>query len=80
MAWLVALDETITALVALFAGTAQDAAVTHVAEDSALDVLRDERVVVVDVQFDTLAFPRLLSQSDLDWHQIVSQDIILQRF
>lgn len=49
MAWLVALNETITALVALFAGTAQDAAITNVAENSTLDVLRDERVVIVDV-------------------------------
>lgn len=31
VAWFVALDETVAAFVALFSGTAQDAAVTHVA-------------------------------------------------
>lgn len=43
-------------------------------------MFRDERVIVVDVQLDALALPRPLSQGDLDWHQIMSQDIVLQRF
>lgn len=80
VAWLVALDETIATFIALFAGTTRNAAVTDVAQDSTLDVLRNEGMIVVDVQLYAFALPRLLPEGDFDWHQVMSQDVILQRF
>lgn len=43
-------------------------------------MLSDEGVIVVDVQLDALALPGLLPQGHLDWHQVMPQDVILQRF